>query len=54
MLYVYRIIRENAVNGQQIGKATVYETDHELKIGGLYMHLPRAKKGCWRVLEFIT
>lgn len=54
MVYVYKIIKENAISGQQIGKPVIYEIDHELKINGLYMHLPRSGGGCWRVLELVT
>ena len=53
MIYVYKIIKENAVTGQQCGKPVTYETDHDLKTGSLYMHLPRTGGGCWRVLVFL-
>ena len=54
MLYVYKIIKENIVTGQQIGKPVTLEMGKSLTVGGLYAHLSRAGKGFWRVLELVS
>lgn len=54
MVNVYKIIKANYITGKIEGKPVMYETDHKLKIGGLYMHLPRSGGGCWQVLELVT
>ena len=54
MLYTYRIVKENIVNGER-GKRTRTITRREpLKINGLYAHVGDGLKGFWRVLELVA
>lgn len=53
MLYTYKIVKENIVNGER-GKRTRTITRREpLKIDGLYCHLGDGLKGFYRVLELV-
>lgn len=52
-MYVYRIIRENVVNGQRAKRTRTIDRYEPLKIGGLYMHLGKGYPGAYRVLELI-
>lgn len=52
-MYVYRIIRENIVNGVRSKRTRTIDRYEPLKIGGLYMHLGKGYPGAYRVLELI-
>ena len=54
MLYTYKIVKENIVNGER-GKRTRTITRRDpLRINGLYAHLGGGLKGFYRVLELVS
>lgn len=53
MLYTYRIIKENCVNGQRAKRTRTITRYKPLEIGGLYLHLGDGYPGAYRVLELI-
>ena len=53
-MYTYKVIRENAVNGQQGKRAKLYYGYEPLTVGGLYVHLGAGFPGFQRVLELVS
>lgn len=53
-MYTYKVVRENAVNGQQGKRAKLYSGYEPLTVGGLYVHLGGGFPGFQRVLELVS
>ena len=53
-MYTYKIIRENAVNGQRGKRAKLYYGYEPLTVGGRYVHLGAGFPGFQRVLELVS
>ena len=53
-MYTYKVVRENAVNGQRGKRAKLYYRYEPLTVGGLYAHLGAAFPGFYRVLELLN
>lgn len=53
-IYVYKVIRENAVTGQRGKRAKKFFTFEPLNVGGLYCHLGSGFPGFQRVLELVS
>ena len=53
MLYTYRIVKENIVNGERSKRTKTITRNEPLKINGLYAHLGDDLKGFYRVLELL-
>ena len=52
-MYTYRVIKEDYNTGQQGTRCRVITRNRPLTVGGLYFHLGKGFRGCWRVLELI-
>ena len=53
MLYTYKIVKENIVNGERGKRTRIITRCEPLKINGLYCHLGDGLKGFYRVLELV-
>lgn len=53
MLYTYRIVKENIVNGERGKRTRTITRSEPLKIDGVYCHLGDGLKGFYRVLELV-
>lgn len=54
MLYKYRIIKENFVNGQRGKRSRTISRTTPLQVNGLYFQLGNGLNGSWRVLELVS
>lgn len=52
--YTYRVIRENAVNGQQGKRAKLYCCFKPLQVGSLYTLVGQGFPGFHRILELVS
>lgn len=52
-MYTYKIIKENAVSGQQDKRTRTITRCRPLEVGGLYLHLGRGYPGAHRILELV-
>lgn len=50
-MYTYKVVRENADNGQQGLRKKLYYGYEPLTVGGLYVHLGAGFPGFHRVLN---
>lgn len=50
-MFIYRVAKENAVNGQQSKRTRIIHRNRPLAVGGLYVHLGYGFRGTYRVLE---
>lgn len=53
MLYTYKIVKENIVNGERGKRTRTITRSEPLKLDGLYCHLGDGLKGFYRVLELV-
>lgn len=53
MIYTYRIVKENFINGQRADRARSITRYEPLEVGGLYLHLGHGYPGAYRVLELV-
>ena len=54
MLYTYKIIKEDPVNGERAKRCRKISRYEPLNIGGLYVHLGDGYPGFYRILELIA